>query len=273
MVLKEKIAASSSYINQFSKGPVDIGIILGSGLGAFADIIEDKYIIPYTDIPNFPVSTVKGHAGRLIIGSLKGKRILVMQGRFHYYEGYTMDLVTFPVKVMKQLGVKVLIITNAAGGLNPDFNQGDLMLITDHINFMGANPLIGPNDEELGPRFPDMYEAYDRELIHLAEEIGNQKGIFLRKGVYIAVTGPSYETPAEIKMLRLLGADCVGMSTVPEVIVARHQGLRVLGISCITNVPINRMGHTDHNQVVETAYKTGPLFRDLLIGIIEKVQI
>ena len=197
-------------------------------------------MIPYENIPCFPVSTVKGHLGKLIVGILENKKILAMQGRFHYYEGYSMEEVTFPIRVMKQLGVKIVIVTNAAGGLNPDYNTGDIVLITDHINLMGDNPLIGPNLEEFGVRFPDMQEAYSKELITLSEKIGKSKNILLKKGVYAAVTGPNYETPAEIKMLSTLGADCVGMSTVPEVIVARHQQMKVLGISSITNMSIKK---------------------------------
>ncbi len=273
MSLKEKILEASTYIINQIKEPVEIGIILGSGLGAIADRIDEKILIPYDNIPCFPISTVKGHLGRLITGTLNGKKILAMQGRFHYYEGYSMEEVTFPIRVMKQLGVKVIIVTNAAGGLNRDYKVGDLVLITDHINLMGNNPLIGQNLQEFGVRFPDMQEAYSRELISLSEKIGKSNNILLKKGVYAAVTGPNYETPAEIKMLSVLGADCVGMSTVPEVIVARHQQMKVLGISSITNMSINKEHQVNHNQVIQTAEKTALLVEKLLTGIIGEIQM
>lgn len=212
----------------------ETAVILGSGLGKLADKIEDAIVIPYAEIPGFPVSTAIGHKGNFISGRLGGKEILAMQGRFHYYEGYPMDMVTLPVRVMKKLGITTLFVSNAAGGINPSFNVGDLMIIKDHINML-PNPLIGPNMNDFGPRFPDMTCAYDLELIAKAETIAAEEGIELKKGVYIGLTGPTYETPAEIRFFRSVGADAVGMSTVPEVIVARHCGIRVFGMSVITN--------------------------------------
>ena len=211
-----------------------VGIVLGSGLGKLADHIEDPVVIPYKDVPEFPVSTAIGHKGNFIAGRLGGKDVIAMQGRLHYYEGYTMDLVTLPIRVMIRAGIKYLFVSNAAGGVNYDFHIGDLMVIRDHINLL-PNPLIGPNIDEFGPRFPDMTRSYDLGLIAKAEEIAAESGIKLKKGVYIAGTGPSYETPAEYKYFRLIGADAVGMSTIPEVIVARHAGIPVFGMSVITN--------------------------------------
>ena len=217
---------------QFVK-PV-VGIVLGSGLGKLADSIEDATVLPYKDIPGFPVSTALGHKGNFIFGRLGGKNVVAMQGRFHYYEGYPMSQVTLPIRVMKELGVQYLFVSNAAGGANPDYSVGDLMIINDHIS-LHPNPLIGPNLDEMGTRFPDMTCAYDRGLIAKAEEIASQKGIKLQKGVYFSSTGPTYETPAEIRFYRMIGADAVGMSTIPEVIVARHAGIPVFGMSVITN--------------------------------------
>ncbi len=211
-----------------------VGIILGSGLGKLADRIEAQLTIPYTDVPHFVKSTAIGHKGNFIVGTLGGKTVMAMQGRFHYYEGYPMDKVTLPVRVMVRLGIKALFVSNAAGGVNFDFHVGDLMIIRDHINKL-PNPLIGPNLDEFGPRFPDMTRPYDPRLIALAEEIGREKGIELKKGVYLAGTGPSYETPSEYKYFRLIGADAIGMSTIPEVIVARHSSVPVFGMSVITN--------------------------------------
>ena len=211
-----------------------VGIVLGSGLGKLADKIEDPVVIPYKEIPGFPVPTAVGHKGNLIIGTLGGKTVIAMQGRFHYYEGNTMDVVTLPIRVMKVLGIKYLFVSNAAGGVNFDFHVGDLMIITDHINHL-PNPLVGPNLEEFGPRFPDMTRPYDRKLMAKAQAIAEEMGIEVRKGVYFAGTGPSYETPAEYKYFRLIGADAVGMSTIPEVIVARHSDIAVFGMSVITN--------------------------------------
>jgi len=251
---------SAEYIQSKLKVTPEIGLILGSGLGILAEEIKDAVAIPYSEIPNFPVSTVHGHAGQLVIGQLSGKTVIAMQGRFHHYEGYTMDKVTFPVRVMKLLGVEKLIVTNAAGGVNKDFTPGDLMLITDHINMMG-NPLIGANDERFGPRFPDMSTAYDREFQQLARTVAADLNIKIQEGVYLGLTGPTYETPAEIRMIRTLGGDAVGMSTVPEVIVANHSSMRVLGISCITNMAAGILDQPlNHEEVIETTEKVKNTF-------------
>lgn len=229
------IAEAADYMKSRLGGRMpQVGIILGSGLGKLADSIENPVVIPYTDVPNFVKSTAIGHKGNFISGTLGGKSVLAMQGRFHYYEGYPMDKVTLPVRVMVRLGIKALFVSNAAGGVNFDFRVGDLMIIRDHINKL-PNPLIGPNLDEFGPRFPDMTRPYDPKLIALAEEIGREKGIELKKGVYLAGTGPSYETPSEYKYFRMIGADAIGMSTIPEVIVARHSSVPVFGMSVITN--------------------------------------
>lgn len=231
----ERINKAADYVSERigNLEPV-VGIVLGSGLGKLADRIDDPIVIPYRDIPGFPVPTAVGHKGNLIIGSLGGKTVIAMQGRFHYYEGNTMDVVTLPIRVMKVLGIKYLFVSNAAGGVNFDFHVGDLMIITDHINHL-PNPLIGPNLDEFGPRFPDMTRPYDKKLIAMAQDIAEEMGIEVRRGVYFAGTGPSYETPAEYKYFRLIGADAVGMSTIPEVIVARHSDIAVFGMSVITN--------------------------------------
>ncbi|HET7629196.1 MAG TPA: purine-nucleoside phosphorylase [Bacillales bacterium] len=247
-----------------------VGLILGSGLGDLADEIEHAVELDYADIPHFPVSTVEGHASRLVIGELLGVNVVAMKGRFHYYEGYSMKEVTFPVRVMKGLGIEKLIVTNACGGINPAFQAGDLMIINDHLNLTGDNPLIGPNEEELGPRFPDMSRAYNRDLIALAQRKAEQLGISVQKGVYAGISGPSFMTKAELKMLRTLGADAVGMSTVPEVIVANHAGLDVLGISCVTDMAIpEQLEPLTHDQVVATAARTKPKFIRLVKAITE----
>ncbi len=251
-------------------GRADIGVILGSGLGDYADALENRKSIAYKDIPGFPVSTVAGHAGMWHTGDLHGKRVCMMQGRFHGYEGYKMTDVTLPVRVMKALGVKTLIVTNAAGGVNTDFASGALMLITDHINLSGKNPLIGPNLDSFGPRFPDMTYAYDREYQALARNVAQGQGLELREGVYCWLNGPCYETPAEIRMVRMLGADAVGMSTAPEVIVARQEGLRVLGFSCITNMAAGILDQPlNHAEVMETGNRVKGAFRALVDGVIE----
>ncbi|MCR5004243.1 MAG: purine-nucleoside phosphorylase [Bacteroidales bacterium] len=231
----ERIKNAAEFIKARLDGrKPEIGIVLGSGLGKLGDYIEDATVIPYKQIPGFPVSTATGHKGNLIIGNLGGKTIVAMQGRFHYYEGYPMELVTLPIRVMSSIGVKVLLVSNAAGGLNQSYKVGDLMIIKDHINTI-PNPLIGPNMNDFGPRFPDMTRPYDFELIEKVENIARRLGHELQKGVYFATTGPTYETPAEVRFYRMAGGDAVGMSTVPEVIVARHCGIRVFGMSVITN--------------------------------------
>lgn len=253
-------------------GKADIGVILGSGLGDYAEVLEDAVKLPYSEIPGFPRSTVAGHAGMWCCGTLYGKRVVMMQGRFHYYEGYGMKDVTLSVRVMQKIGVKTLIVTNAAGGVNLGYHPGELMVIGDIFSMTAQNPLIGPNLDAFGPRFPDMSCAFDKELRALAHECANEQGFALREGVYAQMTGPTYETPAEIRMLRTLGADAVGMSTVPEVIVARHGGMRVLGISCITNMAAGILDQPlNHAEVTETANRVKGQFRSLLDRIIEKM--
>ena len=253
-------------------GKADIGVILGSGLGDYAEALEDAVKLPYSEIPGFPRSTVAGHAGMWCCGTLHGKRVVMMQGRFHYYEGYGMKDVTLPVRVMQKIGVKTLIVTNAAGGVNLGYHPGELMVIGDMFSMTAQNPLIGPNLDAFGPRFPDMSCAFDKELRALAHECANEQGFALREGVYAQMTGPTYETPAEIRMLRTLGADAVGMSTVPEVIVARHGGMRVLGISCITNMAAGILDQPlNHAEVTETANRVKGQFRHLLDRLIEKM--
>jgi len=272
MSIYEKIKESAEFISgKIEEKPI-VGLILGSGLGVLADEIENPVKIPYKDIPNFPISTVKGHAGQLVIGKLHGVQVVAMQGRFHFYEGYSMQVITFPVRVMKEIGVEKLVVTNAAGGVNEGFTPGDLMLITDHINNMGTNPLIGSNIEEFGPRFPDMSMAYDPELQKVAEKSAERLGIEMKKGVYIAFTGPSYETPAEVRLARKLGGDAVGMSTVPEVIVAVHSGLKVLGISCITNMAAGILSQPlSHAEVIETTQMVKSKFLSLVKEIVKNL--
>jgi purine-nucleoside phosphorylase len=272
MTTRAHIREAAKYIREKCKATPQIGLILGSGLGVLADEITDAAHIPYQEIPHFPVSTVEGHAGELIIGELEGKSVLVMAGRFHLYEGHAVEKVSFPIRVMKELGIETLVVTNAAGGINESYEPGDLMLIKDHINMMFRNPLIGPNDPELGVRFPDMSNAYDGELRELAHGVAGEQGVQLKEGVYAAVLGPSYETPAEIRMLRVLGGDAVGMSTVPEVIVARHAGIRVLGISCITNMAAGILPQPlSHDEVMETANRVKEMFIRLVKGLVREI--
>lgn len=249
-----------------------IGLILGSGLGVLAEEIQNPVSIPYHEIPHFPISTVEGHAGELIIGTLEEQPVVVMAGRFHLYEGHDLSSVTFPIRVMKELGVETILVTNAAGGVNESYSAGDFMLIRDHINLMFRNPLIGPNDPELGVRFPDMSNAYCPQLRQLAHRVAESHDIQLQEGVYTAVMGPSYETPAEIRMIRKIGGDAVGMSTVPEVIVARHAGIRVLGISCISNMAAGILPQPlSHEEVMETANSVKSKFIRLVKGIIREL--
>ncbi|MBM7094746.1 purine-nucleoside phosphorylase [Bacillus sp. H-16] len=265
------IEAKQFIEGKLTKKP-QVGLILGSGLGVLADEIQEAVSVPYSDIPGFPTSTVAGHKGQLVIGTLNGKSVVAMQGRFHFYEGYDMSLVTLPVRVMKAIGVTDLIVTNAAGGVNESYEPGDLMLIEDHINNFGTNPLIGPNDEEMGPRFPDMSEAYTKDHLSLATETAKELGINVQKGVYVGNTGPCYETPAEVRMLRAIGGDAVGMSTVPEVIVARHSGLKVLGISCISNMAAGILDQPlHHDEVIETTEKVKANFLALVKEIVGKM--
>lgn len=252
----DTIHTSASYIKEKITVQPKIGLILGSGLGVLADEIMKQVNIPYENIPNFPVSTVEGHVGQLVIGELSGVAVIAMQGRFHFYEGYSMKQVTFPVRVMKALGVEKLIVTNAAGGVNENFTPGDLMLISDHINHMGTNPLIGRNDSRLGVRFPDMTNAYCKQLRDKARETAKQLNMNVQEGVYVGFTGPTYETPAEVRMARFMGGDAVGMSTVPEVMVARHAQMDVLGISCISNMAAGILDQPlSHDEVIETTEK------------------
>jgi len=270
--LLRRMEEATAYIASRIDNSPKIGLILGSGLGELADDIQDAVRIPYESIPLFPVSTVEGHAGQLVIGRLQERTVIAMQGRFHYYEGYSMQEVTFPVRVMKALGVERLIVTNACGGMNPDFEPGDLMLIQDHLNMTGANPLIGENESVLGPRFPDMSRAYTPDLLELARETAQSLGIRVKQGVYAGITGPSYMTPAELKMLRLIGGDAVGMSTVPEAIVASHMSMQVLGISCVTDMAIGEhLEPLSHEQVIEVANRTKPKFISLVKEIIARL--
>ena len=274
-VQMEKITAARDYIQARTQIRPQIAIILGSGLGALADDVQVDAVFPYEEIPYFPVSTVAGHAGQLVLGTLAGKKVVVMQGRFHYYEGYPMSLIIFPVRVMHALGVNSMIVTNAAGGLNPDFDPGDVMLITDHINTIGDNALIGPNEDEIGPRFPDMTHAYAPDLRALALNVAKREGVPLRQGVYVATSGPTYETPAERRYLRVIGGDAVGMSTVPEVTAANHAGLRVLGLSAITN---KATGDSDqqpdsHAKVLAMAKVAGEKLVRLVRNVIQAMPV
>jgi len=266
-----KIQETASFLKSRMHTQPETAIILGTGLGSLVNEIEDKYEICYETIPNFPVSTVEGHSGKLIFGKLGNKDIMAMQGRFHFYEGYTMPEVTFPVRVMRELGIKTLFVSNAAGGMHPDFEIGDLMIITDHINFFPEHPLHGKNIP-YGPRFPDMSEAYNRELIRKADEIAEEKGIKVQHGIYIGTQGPTYETPAEYKMFRILGADAVGMSTVPEVIVANHCGIRVFGISVITDLGVEgKIVEVTHEEVQRAADQAQPLMTTIMRELINRV--
>lgn len=266
----ERLDKTAHYLNNRIGFIPEIAIILGSGLGKLADFIEGSIEISYEEIPNFPRTTVVGHEGKLIFGTLKNRKVVAMKGRFHYYEGNDMDAVVFPVRVFKRMGIENIIVTNAAGGVNTQFNPGDLMLITDHISFFCENPLRGENIDDLGPRFPDMSVIYDRKLRKIAFESARKLGIDLKEGIYSYCKGPSYEAPAEIKALRLMGADAVGMSTVPEAIVARHMGMRVLGISCITNMAAGVLDQPlDHAEVMETGRQVEQKFSGLVSDIIE----
>lgn len=267
----EMIMESAEYIKSQTVQQPEIGIILGSGLGSLVDIMKEKDVIAYSDIPNFPQTHVEGHAGNLVIGKIGDRTVAAMQGRFHYYEGYSMKEVTYPIYVMKQLGVKYLIVTNACGGINPSFVPGDLMLITDYINFLGTNSLFGQNDDRLGTRFPDMSEAYSKELLAKAEKIGSELGINYKQGVYAIFSGPCYETAAEIRAYKTLGADAIGMSTVPETIAANYLGMKVLGIACITNMAtgISKTKHS-HEAVVKTANEASEKLCSWIEHLIEK---
>lgn len=269
---RERIEACAQAVRRRFPRPVDVAIILGTGLGALADEIAVEEAIDYRDLPNFPLSTVESHSGRLLCGTLGGKTVVAMQGRFHRYEGYTLQQVTFPVRVLRALGASTLVVSNACGGMHPLWEAGDLMLIADHLNLLGDNPLIGPNDEALGPRFPDMSEPYDAALRQLAREVAVANGIVLREGVYVAVQGPNLETRAEYRFLRGLGADVVGMSTVPEVIVARHGGMRVLGLSIITDLCLpDALEPASLAQILSVARHAEPKLTAVVQGVIARL--
>lgn len=271
--LKTRISESTEYIQQKIEIKPRIALILGTGLGRLAEDIQEREVIPYQDIPHFPISTVEGHSGNLVLGKLGDKEIVAMQGRFHFYEGYSLEEVTFPVRVMRKLGAEIIIISNAAGGMNRFYKKGDLMLITDHISLLMQNPLIGPNEEELGPRFPDMSEAYNKQLIKLTMHIARQERIVVHQGIYVGVNGPSLETPVEYRFLINMGADAVGMSTVPEVIVANHMGMKVLGLSCITDLAIDGViAKTSLEEILEVASRAEPIMSRLVKKVIEKID-
>lgn len=269
----ERIDNAAEYIRE-TLGETEIGIVLGSGLGDYAEALEDARMVPYAEIPGFPRSTVAGHAGELWAGMLHGSRVLMMRGRFHAYEGHSLNDVVLPIRAMARLGIKTLILTNAAGAVNTNFAPGDLMLITDFINFSGKNPLTGPNIDALGPRFPDMSRAYDRRLRAIASRVALENGISLREGVYAWFNGPTFETPAEIRMARVMGADAVGMSTVPETIAAVHAGMQVLGLSCLTNMAAGILdAPLSHQEVMETGVRVRGTFRKLLDGVIAALNV
>ncbi len=268
----EEIEEAAASLRKALAPVPEIGVILGSGLGEFADSLADPKVLPYGQIPHWPKSQVIGHAGRLVTGSVAGRRVIALAGRSHLYEGHSMRAVTFGTRVLGRLGVKTLIVTNAAGGINLRFSSGALMVIDDHLNLMGTNPLVGPNDDRLGQRFPDMSDVYSARLRGLTDDVARETGLAIEHGVYVAVHGPSYETPAEIRAFRVLGADAVGMSTVPEAIVARHMGIDVLGISCITNMAAGVSPQPlVHDEVMETAHRVRGTFVTLLEGIIGRI--
>jgi purine-nucleoside phosphorylase len=270
--LYEKVEAAAAFIRQAWKGTPHAGIILGTGLGSLVKHIREEASLEYGDIPHLPRSTAVSHRGRLVCGQLAGLPVIAMEGRFHMYEGYPLDQITLPVRVMKALGAKLLVVSNACGGMNPYYRSGDIMLIDDHINLMGSNPLVGANDERFGPRFPDMSEVYSTRLRALAADVARAQGLALAHGIYAALHGPSYETPAEIRFLRTIGADAVGMSTAPEAIVARHMGVDVLGISCITNMAAGVLPQPlVHDEVMEVARRVRAEFCRLLEGIVERL--
>ena len=271
--LYERAEKAARVIRARTDADVPVAIVLGSGLGAFADELTDSTSIRYDEIPSFARATLEGHAGRLVIGKTNNVTVAAMQGRFHFYEGYSLEEVTFPIRVLKLLGVRTLILTNAAGSLNTEFTPGSLMVITDHINLIGVNPLIGPNDDRFGPRFPDLTSVYARRLQDIVINEANAIGLDMRRGIYAALSGPSYETPAEIHMVRTLGADAVGMSTVPEAIVARHMNMEVIGISCITNLAAGVSNRpVDHSQVIATGERVRAEFTELLRRVVARLK-
>ncbi len=273
LVTRLEIEAAAQYVREHTRHQPEFGVVLGSGLSALAEAVEQPDFIPFNEIPYFPVSSVQGHSGRLAIGKLEGRSVLVMQGRVHFYEGYSMSQVTLPIRVMKVLGIHTVILTNAAGGINPTFKAGDVMLITDHINLLGMagqNPLRGANDESFGPRFPDMSQPYDRRLRELALQTAAAHQFALRQGVYICLAGPSFESPADVRFLRLIGADAVGMSTVPETVIARHAGMRVLGLSGISNALTGEADgpQTTHEEVLEAGRVLVPRMMTIIRGVL-----
>lgn len=267
----QKIKSTANYISEKTQFSGKAAVILGSGLGNFANQIEKEFVLPYSEIPNFPVSTVEGHEGRLIVGRYRGQQILAMQGRFHFYEGYDMKQVTFPVRVMKYLGVEKLVVSNASGGVNPEYVVGDVVVITDHINMMPEHPLRGRNDERFGPRFVNMSEPYSKAMIEKAFELAEDLNLYLKTGIYLGLQGPTFETLAEYKMVKALGADCVGMSTVPEVIVARHMNMECFGVSVITDMgDEDNIDEVNHDEVLEAAKKAEPHVRNLIKNLIAR---
>ena len=268
----DKIQEAVKKIRESWQGNVEVGIVLGTGLGALAEGIDVEVSISYEDIPHFARSTVESHAGRLVFGTLEGKRVVAMQGRFHYYEGYQAQEIVFPIRVMRALGAETLIVSNACGGLNPQFAAGDIMLIEDHVNLLGINPLIGPNDERIGPRFPDMCEPYSKALIALAKEVALEKGIGVHTGVYVALAGPNLETRAEYRFLRAIGGDAVGMSTVPETIAAVHAGMKVLGFSIITDMGLaDALKPADINKIIANANAAEPKMNAIIRGVLKRM--
>ena len=274
-VTLEQIDEAADAVRSKTNYKPRVGLILGSGLNSLADSIQTADVVPFGDLPNWPVSTVHGHSGRLVIGELEGQPVFVMQGRVHYYEGYSMSQITLPVRVMLRLGLEMMFVTNAAGGINPEFEPGDVMLITDNLNFVGmagANPLMGPNIDELGPRFPDMSQSYDLELMATARKVSTEEKIPLREGVYCALSGPSFESPADLRFLSAVGADAVGMSTAPEVIVARHGGMRVLGLSGISNkANLDGSTITTHEEVIEAGKVITPKIETIIRGVLRSL--
>ncbi len=275
--MQEIYKKAIDVIRQYTDKTPEIGLVLGSGLGKLADTLENRVAIAYDKIPGWPQSTVAGHSGQLVIGELEGKIVVAQQGRAHFYEGYDLKQVTFPIRIMYYLGVRTLILTNAAGGLNVNYSAGDVMLLQDHINFVGMagfSPLRGPNDDEIGPRFPGMVQSYDRELRAIARDVARENNITLREGVYVCLAGPTFETPAEVRMLRILGADAAGMSTAHEVVVARHAGMRVMACSGITNVAIDSPDvefETNHEEVLETGKVIVPKLETIIRGVLQKI--
>jgi len=267
----ELVQQTVNYIKEKTNFTPEFGVILGSGLGSFTDDIEIEFVLPYDEIPNFPVSTVEGHKGALVFGKIGEKKVVAMQGRFHYYEGYSMQEVTFPVRVMKYLGINKLIVSNASGGVNPNYRVGDIVMINDHINFAPEHPLRGKNDERFGPRFVNMSEPYSKEMISKAKELAGKLNIEVKDGIYLGLQGPTFETLAEYRMVKILGADCVGMSTVPEVIVARHMDLETFGVSVITDMGDEKsIGTISHDEVLEAAQRAEPKVRTLIKELILK---